>query len=456
MEKTAVIQPDSRCGFRRLAPIRMPDRRRHALMRNCSALLIVLAAAAASGRADTAISLADELPPSTEPLCGRLSEVQGLPVLELWGTPEQAAFAHGFLLAEPMLLLFDKFLLSPKIMPEPRMYEMLLVPGVRRQFVWSDARQRELAAMTRGLRARLTGDRLNCRALGRPLKIEDLMVGNTLADWFGAMCSSFTVWGDLSADGQTLTARNLGFPSTNVMERLQIVVIRRPHGDTPGWIGVSWPGLIGVYTAMSERGVTMMMHDAGGLPPSAGAGFTPRSLILHEALEAARPTTFVDDILNVFQKRLVLVGNNIHVSAPLTPGVAPAAIFEYDANAAGKGVAWRSCQSKGAAAISGLWCTNHMRLRKAPRECWRYKRLSDALTGLAAAGGKLTPTAALELVRSVRQDITLHTVCFIPHRKIMLASIPAVSAATVEFDLVHWLKRPVGVSVDDDIRKDQP
>ena len=85
---------------------------------------------------------------------GRLGEYQGLPVLELWGTPEQIGYAHGYLLAEPIVHLMEDYVLSERVLPQLALYETVLVPAVRRQFVWDQRYERELRALCEGIRDR--------------------------------------------------------------------------------------------------------------------------------------------------------------------------------------------------------------------------------------------------------------------------------------------------------------
>ena len=377
----------------------------------------------------------------SEPVCGRLSEQDGLRVLELWGAPEEAAYAHGYLLAEDIISMFDEFMFSEAVVPNPAVYETMLVPSVRRQFAWSEQVEAELRAMGRGMRDRLGAGNVRSQRLGRELGVEDLMIGNALADWFGMLCSTVSVWGDLSADGQTLTARNLDFPSTASMAKGQIVVIRRNEPGNHSWMGVSWPAMIGVYTAINDEGVTMLMHDANGLPPSESVGFTPRSLILREALESASAESYVEDVTRVFRTRRVLIGNNIHVSAPRRDDCPPAVVFEYDANERDAGVTVRSVANGGSPLANALWCTNHLRARREPVDCSRYITLGDALEKAAAAGKKLDAAALLQLVLLARQRTTLHSVCLEPSRRTMYVLIPAICERVVEFDLTQWLKR---------------
>lgn len=393
-----------------------------------------------------------DAPKPAEPLCGRLSDHHGLSVLELWGSPRQAGYAHGYLLAEDVIDLIDRFMLDEKIVSNPGVYEALLVPTVRRQFVWSDEHTAELDAILKGVRDRLGGE-ARSEVLGRELTVEDLMAGNTLADWFGMFCSTFSVWGPLTKDGQTITARNLDFFSTTTMQRQQLIIIRRGNGSARSWISAGWPGMIGVYTAMNSDGVTILMHDARGLKPTNVLGFTPRSLILREALEGASAANFIDDVAAVFKKRRVAVGNNIHVSAPARAGRPPAAVFEYDANAnTDDGVTIRLADSNGVAAPSALWCTNHHRLRQPPQECWRYQTLTERLTAATTNGARFDSAKALDLIRKIKQDLTLHTVCLLPDAASMRVLIPALCDNVVEFKLNDWLNRPITSNKPDKMR----
>jgi hypothetical protein len=390
-------------------------------------------------------------------LCGRLATYDGLRVLELWGTPEEAGFAHGWLLAQDIVSLFDQYILDPSILRGPAVYETVLIPAVRRQFVWDPAYERELGAMCAGIVARLGRDGVRSEKLGRELGIADLMAANALADWHGVFCSSFSAWDGLTQNGQTITARNLDFPSTPPMASSQLVLVYRADERRAGWVGVSWPGLIGVYTAMNAHGVTMLMHDAAGLPASETDGFTPRSLILREALESARPGSYLDDVERVFAARRVMVGNNIHVSGPrgrtdpaaLSPnGPPPAAVFEFDANRRGDGVTRRVPNADDADG-QVLCCTNHMcdRVDRAPprrSSSWdRFNTLNDAITRMRAERRTLDPAGALQVIGLVRRRDTLHTVVLQPDCRSVRVIIPAIHERVVEFHVAEWLGSPL-------------
>lgn len=402
------------------------------------AVLLLVAQAGALAWPQTPASV--EPSPPTE-VSGRLTKLAGADVLELWGSPPQAAYAQGFLTAPRIVALFDEYILDPRIVRDPAVYEVMLRPVVRRQFAWSAAQLAEFEALLRGMRDRL-GQECRSTRLERSIELEDLMVANTIADWYGMFCSSVSVWGRYTADGQTLTARNLDYPGTASMERNQLIVVRQAHGDARGWVGVGWPGALGVYTAMNDQGVTMLMHDAAGLAASYPDGFTPRSFVLREALEAARAESYVGDVARVFARHRVLVGNNVHVSAPRRDALPPAVIFEYDGNREGDGFV---CRKPGddhvAPCADALWCTNHMRLRKPAVESRRFTALAQALARLADESRTLDPRGAFELIDLARQDTTVHTVVLEPARRRMHVRLPLIAPEPIDIRLEDWLGR---------------
>lgn len=378
-------------------------------------------------------------PPAAErAVSGRLSTQDGLRILEVWGTPREAGFAHGYLCAETIVRLLDDYVLDPRITPSPAIYEGIVLPGTQRQFEWSPEAEAELRGILDGMTARL-GERLRSRKLDRELRIEDLKICNTLSDWHGLFCSTFSAWDGLTADGETLTARNLDFPPAGGMEKEQIILVHRGSKAGRDWVGVTWPGLIGVYSAMNAEGVCLFMHDANGLTASRSDGFAPRSLILREALEAAAAPTFIDDVARVLRKRRVMVGNNIHASGPLDARRAPAAVFEYDANERDDGVTVRAATDNGPSLTTGLCCTNHLRLRRDPRPCNRYARLTARLEELTKSGTRLAPGGAMDVIRGVAVRETLHSIVCQPKLRKMIVLIPSIKPTPVELDVAKLL-----------------
>jgi hypothetical protein len=370
-------------------------------------------------------------------LAGRLHDHDGLPLLELWGSRTDAAYAHGYLLAEQIVALMDDYMLGPTAFPNPQLYEAFLASPLPDRFTWTPALEAELKALLAGMAAKL-GQPPRSSKLNRDLTLADLKAANTLADWHGMMCSTLSVWGHRSHDGQTLTGRNLDFPHTQLMQRSQILMVYRSAAAPQAWVGITWPGLIGVYTAMNDAGVTMLIHDANARGASWTGGFTPRSLTLRQALETTRPPNYVEHVAGVLRSHRVAVGNNIHVSTPVTGNQPPAVVFEYDPNDFERGVTLRTPGETDAALRDAIACTNHLRKRLTPEPGRRYQTLMRVLE-MQPADGLLRPADMLKTMRMVRLDTTVHSAVFAPATREMLISIPAIAPRPWSVKLADWL-----------------
>lgn len=380
---------------------------------------------------------ADE--PGVGKVHGRLSTHENLTVLEVSGTPAEAGFAHGYLLAERLVRMFDEVILDPRVGVPPEAYEALVRPAVVRHFTWSEAAEAELDGITRGVAARLGPKQARSQKLGRPLDVLDLKVGNTLADWRAMFCSTFSAWGALTEDGETITARNLDYPGTAALRTGQILIVHRVHEKRP-WVGVGWPGLIGSYTAMNADGVTIAMHDAEGLRATLAGPATARSLALRFALENAPADGWLTAVETVFRQHRMIVGNNIHVSATCRAGQPPAAIFEYDGNERSQGVTVR--RPAESEFVDAVVCTNHMRVRKTSETCGRYRKLADLIGTWQAEDRRLGAEEALRAIRAVANDTTLHSVIFLPAQRQMLVYIPEINPSPIEIDVKALLSSP--------------
>lgn len=372
---------------------------------------------------------------------GRLGTFAGITVLELHGTPAERAYAHGYLLADDIITLFDDFALSDEILPDISAYTALILPSQRVRFNW-DKYEAELEAMLAGMHAKLGKNKVRSKKLDRAISVDDLMAVNTIADWHGLMCSTITVWGDMTSDMNTLTVRNLDYDYTPTMVKQQLISIVHGDDDHNGYVAVTWPGLIGVYTGVNEKNVTMLSHDSNSLPKSYQNGFTPRGLIFRAALEEAGDSQPFADVTNTFKKHRVMVGNNMHVSTAYNGLDTPARIFEYDSNNKDNGITIRTAEDGDDNLTDAICSTNHVRKRQAPRECRRYGKLVNGLRDVVNENRKLKWNTALELGRRAAGHDTLHTVVFENNKGIMHVLIPAVKKEPVKVPYADWLRKP--------------
>lgn len=393
---------------------------------------------------------------SGPPLKGELIAVEGVRVLRLWGEPYERGYAHGHLLAGEIVGMLDQILSDAGVVRDAVVYETLIVGQMLRQFEMEGDRLSELEGMMAGIRAALGPERIRLKKLNRDISVQDLQVVNTLADWSQFFCSSVSAWGQLTENGEMLTARNLDFaPLPGLRESPVVLAFVEPGAGRKPWVSIAWPTLIGAYTAMNADGVTISIHDVyGSALPEAGR-FVPRSFALREAIETAAAGSAVEDVEKILRGRAVLCGNNIHVSAPHPGSAIPAAVLEWGGSLAGAAPGTNATErvSRRTADASGTWvaCTNHYRLRAPASACSRYAAIETALTEWASHSRKIDFDAAWKLLGAVEQRqaraLTLQSVVFLPNQKEMLVSLANPSATPsqvkpVRLRLRELLARP--------------
>jgi hypothetical protein len=347
---------------------------------------------------------------------GSLTVEKGVRVLRLWGTPREMGQAHGHLLASEILDGLDAYVVHSPVVGGPRNYEQRVVPMVRRQMVFLPEYADELAGMLAGIRAAL-GDEARVPSLGRAVELIDLEVLNTYGDWYQFACSSFSAWGALTPDGETITARNFDFPPAPILEKSQLLIATSPSDPArKRWVNVAFPGVIGVISGMNEDGVGIFVHD---VRRRKGAdhetGVNARLVALRSAIE----TTGASDAPRKVHARLrelkTSMGNNVHVTSPYEPGQAPAAVIEYDGVEEQAGGADLRVPDEGA---STVFCTNHYRLRCPPSGCRRYAKLDALLGGERKGSPRIDAAEARSIMSAIVQNAlfsrTMHTVIFHP------------------------------------------
>ncbi len=357
--------------------------------------------------------------PTARKVNGTLTEIEGIPVLRVWGTPEERGFANGYLMGEKFAKFFNDFIASGNLM-EVKTYTEKVMPTVGLMPV-PPAYETELRAMLSGIEAQ-AGGAVEIPALGRPLRYEDLVATNSMGDLLRMGCSSFAAWGPMTADGHTLAGRNLDWPTCQALEGTQMVTVHVPAANSGelGWVSVFWPGLIGCTTGMNAEGVTVAMHDSNSPNPTTAGGFTSSLLLYREAIESAHARTAVADITRVLNERYTVAGYNMMVTKPFS-GEGPAAVvFEHDADLTKtRGMTLREPNRPDAFLI----CTNHSRKRYEPSPGVRYPRLSTGLERIAGSGEKhhLTVKRAWNMLGSVPLSgiITHHSVVFEPDKRLM-------------------------------------
>jgi hypothetical protein len=361
---------------------------------------------------------------------GRLVEIDGHRVLQVWGSARQMGFAHGALLREEIIDVVEGYALT--MIPATQL--SMLGPLYDRVADIPQFLRDEAAGIVEGMRS-AGGTRVD--GLGRDLTAADLLVLNAMTDLLAIGCSSVSAWGpategDPALAGETTIVRNLDWSDDETLLAQQLVIAYDP--DTPGHqrvVSVAFPGYIGCLSCINEAGVAALFNmgygDGAAAATEAMTGFAPANLLLREALQ--RGDVDDDGAITGADVEILVRGKThagsyiVHVVEPFgsaeAAGHPPALILEVEAD----GVETRTVASPGGVGAHLLAATNHLRAKADPKSCSRYARVEDAAT---RASGAFDRDALWTLGRELRLPEVVHTMIIEPKPR----------------RLTLWLRRP--------------
>lgn len=318
-------------------------------------------------------------------ITGKFYTKDGVKVLELWGTPRERGFAHGYLLATEIVTGAESgFQFVEKFNPGTIKSKVLPLAGVG--FKFSEDETEEMLGILAGMKARLPAQMLNIPALGRALTLVDLKALNTFGDWYALGCSSAAVWGRKTVDGTAAVVRNFDFMGLPVIQKHQMLVVMAPgpeEKNARGFIGITHPGSVGAITALSEEGVFAAIHDVmvRPQPKDFTQGNVPRLLAIRRMVREVPAKGAVEIAAQRCKAMNTLFGNNFMVATPVPGNGLPAGVIEYDTREElDRGAVLRGPSTTGqGTARDYLVCSNHHRLR-ADGQCSRYASLVSGIT----------------------------------------------------------------------------
>jgi hypothetical protein len=359
--------------------------------------------------------------PATEEVTGQLSEINGIRVIHVWGTPAEQGFAIGYLLAPEIVAFYDRFIGYRTWGLNPERWDSEVLPATSR-FTILPEYHAEFEGMLQGIEARAAGS-ARVSALGRALRIEDLLAACCVYDNRRLGCTSFVAWGSMTADARPLCGRNMDWPaSAAFLETPQIVTVRAPWpgSERRATVSVFFPLIIGITTGMNADGIVLCNNDAyNERDPVRQSGFFPAPLSNRTALETAQAGTACEDIVAVLQAEPSGVGRSLTVATTTCRDGVCAFVLEAD------GI-W---EETGGVTVrtpgpteSFILTTMHHRTRGEPVEC-PYYDIAERALGAVACGSSPPLTVArtwdilTELIPT--GGLTYHSVVFEPDRMVM-------------------------------------
>lgn len=368
---------------------------------------------------------AAERPLRAPPPVGVVTEIDGLRVLRLRGTPRELGYQHGFALAAGIKEGIEEFVLGYRCHGIRARYAQI-IKRVETEIDFPASLLEELDGMLEGMQA--SGVDLLLPVVKRPLERIDLLVLNTLDHWGLFGCSGVTAWGDATADGEVLVARNFDFDvdqPDEAIARLNVVFAFEPAGGTP-FLSLAFPGLIGVVTGLNAHGVGAFLHVGNGAFGGGEIGGTrPLMAIARAIVEQCDSATAAPRTREWLAQARI---RNSFLLRVTTDGVAapPTAIFEIDP----LGVVEQPLPAAGAPAY--LLTTNHFTTDKAtfpaiPDSKIRWCALEEHVKETLATGDHRLDAAeawrGLERIAQHVGNVTLHSLVWQPRSGTLLLSV---------------------------------
>ncbi len=378
--------------------------------------------------AEDAVDTADTRPdvPPRE-INGRYDTTGEIPVLYLWGTHDELGYAEGALLCGRITRFFTDYVLDHAVLNSG--YDYATVSSlVRLMHRFPAGVLAEMEAMVQGMRDHcpaadlfLESENLEPAAGGRrELTVDDLKVAHALPDF---LCSSLTAWGEASASGNTIHARNLDFffDAGGTFLEEHLVKVYDSEDEGVRFLSVAVPGLTGCISCFGENGAGLTIHNASG--PESLEGRIPRILTARAALAASLlatdPVAAAEAVVEASPQQM---GDNFHFSFPCdTPDCVGGAVFELDgdsSHADGQVTVRHPGEfAGGVVSEDAIACTNHYLKRSEPTPDGsstfvRFQSVVDGLNAAAAGDGMDVDAALAVMVATAQQNpriLTVHT-----------------------------------------------
>jgi hypothetical protein len=395
---------------------------------------------------------------------GRLKWINGLPVLQLWGTPEERGYAHGYLVARQIVDFFEFYILEDS-WRSPERYERIFVPFLEKNLNVPREFLKECRAVLRGMRD--SGADLFVDLLGREFTLTDLLAINAYIERRAAFpgkpssCTQFAFWGKATQHGPLggglVAARNMDGECDIrkvTVSHFLLFAVTPAAPDKKRWVSAMWPGFVGTISGINEDGLYSMENAGGSGPGPVPARVTPCSWIQRYILENAGADAGPEQILAMMKSfacsegGITAAGSIILWARPYTGQKIPAFIFEGGRN----GSAIRFPGQVRPFNPFVLMASNHHKLFGYDPEHpdyslglpisfssrWRYEAGMNMLEAWSRIGKTLTVDDAKRLLQTVAHGTTEYSVIFLANEMKILVAVDDLKPDMWDAPYLEW------------------
>jgi hypothetical protein len=283
---------------------------------------------------------------------GTIKQVRNFSVLHLYGTPEERAYASGYLTA-PQVMDFLNYVIIENFAGSTVWYEDEFLPYLRNNFSAYRQYDGDVEEFLAGMRD--TGTDMEVRWLNRTITADDIYAINTFyfEEVFRGVapqgktdagprvsCSSAVAWGNLTKNaelnGSIIHGKNMDgendLRKVTVNSLLIIALEPAPGSGQKRVVDVDWPGFIGTFNPMNEDGIYLAPHASVTLPDYGATDHIDYPLMFRPIILQASST---DEVLDLWHrtKGTLSAGFVAAISQPVgrRSSYPPSVILECDA-----------------------------------------------------------------------------------------------------------------------------
>jgi len=221
-----------------------------------------------------------------------LSDTGSVTVVKVWGTHQERAYAHGYLLGNGIKAIYDGYF-APLIGSNMDAYKTIIEEGTSIKI--DPVFHSEAQAMIQGM-ADAGVDTTGTDYL-------ELLVANSFLDLMALPgkssekkttngCSSLMSWGEATAgtdlDGASVISRHVDWYPAPALTENQVIIIHIPsEADEQPWLLIGFAGQISVLSGISSSGLSAFQHMMSDFSGSSALNmaFEPVWFTLRRSLE---------------------------------------------------------------------------------------------------------------------------------------------------------------------------